>query len=188
MLINSMKDGKNTKELNKKQVSFYKKLIKILINIAAVFVTGFIIFNLFRANFTINISPSISTGVYKLKLADEINKGDIVTFEISEDIYNFMLHRGYVNKVTKTFIKKVAGVEGDEIEVDDYLKINRERKKKLPRRDSLGRILPVKEGKYILKENEYFMLGDNQRSFDSSYMGIIKKEQIKNKAELVVEF
>lgn len=79
-------------------------------------------------------------------------------------------------------------MEGDEIEVGEHLIINKKIKKKLPKKDTLGRDLPLKEGKYILKKDEYFMLGDNARSFDSSYMGIIRKDQIKSKAELMIEF
>lgn len=32
------------------------------------------------------------------------------------------------------------------------------------------------------------MLGDHIKSFDSSYMGIIRKDQIKNKAKLEIGF
>ena len=61
-------------------------------------------------------------------------------------------------------------------------------KENLYKKDSLGRDLPLKEGKYTLKKDEYFVIGTHIRSFDSSYMGVIRKEQIKNKAKLEVEF
>ena len=180
-----MKDGKNIK---KSKSILYKRVIKLFINLSAVLFTGILVFSYLKKNFVINLTPSIQTGIYKVEIVDEIKKGDVVTFTVNEDLYKFMLERGYINDKIKGFIKKVGGIEGDEIEVGEYLSINRVRKKKLPRKDTLGRILPLKEGKYTLKENEYFMLGDNPKSFDSVYMGIIRKDQIKNKAKLIVEF
>ena len=52
----------------------------------------------------------------------------------------------------------------------------------------MGNPLPLKTGKYTLKKDEFFMLGDHERSFDSSYMGIIKREQMLKKAELIYYF
>lgn len=180
-----MKDGKNIK---KSKGSLYGKIMKLFINLSAVALTGIITFSYLKKNFIINLTPSINTGIYKIEEISEIKKGDIVTFNVDEDLYNFMLERGYIDKKIKGFIKKVAGMEGDEIEVGEHLIINKKIKKKLPKKDTLGRDLPLKEGKYILKKDEYFMLGDNARSFDSSYMGIIRKDQIKSKAELMIEF
>lgn len=185
-----MKNGKNIRIFSKKEKSKYSVLKKFFINLIALIITVFFLFNFLKNNYAINRSSSITTGVYKLyPLENNIKKGDIVVFDVSDELFNYMLDRGYINKYTKSFIKRVAGVPKDEIEINKDLKINGKIiKENLYKKDSLGRYLPLKEGKYTLKKDEYFLVGTHIRSFDSSYMGIIKKEQIKNKAKLIYSF
>ena len=172
-----MNNGKNIK-MYKFWKGFFLRVIAILI-----------IFSYFKNNYAINITNSIDRGIYKLQPVDNISKGDIVVFTVSDELSNDMLNKGYLNKYTKSLIKIVAGMEGDVIEIGDKLVINGEViKEKLYKKDSLGKDLPLKEGKYILKENEYFVIGTHERSFDSSYIGAIKKDQIKNKAKLEIKF
>lgn len=177
-----MKNGKN--------ISNYKIIKSFFINLlAAIFVCTFL-FNYLKSNYAINRSSSITEGIYKLHpINNSLNKGEIVVFNVDKDTYNYMLNRNYINKYTIAFIKIIAGVPNDTIEINKDLIINGQIiKKSLPKVDSLGRELPLIQGKFKLKENEYFLVGTHIRSFDSSYMGIIKKDQIKNKAELIFSF
>lgn len=184
-----MKNGKNINIFRKKEKSPYEKIKLFFINLISVVVVGTFIFSYLKSNYSINRSNSIPTGIYKLYPLENIKKGDIVTFTVSEDLKNFMLERSYIRKSTVGFIKIVAGTEGDTIEINDNLLINGKIiKENLSKVDSLGRKLPLKTGKYTLKKDEYFMLGKHKRSFDSSYMGVIKKDQMKNKAELIYAF
>lgn len=185
-----MKNGENTKMFSKKEKSKYSIIKKFFINLIALITVAFFLFNFLKSNYAINRSNSIPTGIYKLyPLENTINQGDIVIFDVSDELFNYMMKRGYIGKYTKSFIKIVAGVPEDEIEIGKDLKINGKTiKENLYKKDSLGRDLPLKEGKYTLKKDEYFVIGTHIRSFDSSYMGVIRKEQIKNKAKLEIEF
>lgn len=185
-----MRNGKNTKMFSKRKKIKYDILRKFFINLTALIVVAFFLFNFLKNNYAINRSDSIPTGIYKLyPLEDDIKKGDIVVFDVSDELFNYMLDRGYINEYTKSFIKIIAGVPKDEIEIDKDLKINGKIiKENLYKKDSLGRELPLKEGKYILEKDEYFVIGTHIRSFDSSYMGVIRKDQMKNKAKLEIEF
>lgn len=163
-----------------------KKSILNLLSLIVVFIS---LFSYFSRNYAINRSASIPIGIYRLLPLDEIKKGDTLIFTADKEIVEFLLRRGYLSKYTKGFIKKVGAVEGDIVEVNDNLIINGKIiKENLPKFDSLGRELPLKKGKYIIKKDEYFMIGDHIKSFDSSYMGVIRKDQIKNKAKLEIEF
>ena len=163
----------------KKEKSTYQKLKKTLINLGAILIVGFFLFDFAKENFRINVSESIPTGIYRVYPIDTIKKGDCIVFETDESTREFMLKRGYIKENSKAFIKKVAGMEGDII--DKTIK-------KIYAKDSMGNPLPLKTGKYTLKKDEFFMLGDHERSFDSSYMGIIKREQMLKKAKLIQEF
>lgn len=181
--MNLTKNGKHTKR--------YKKLLlESLRNIALFLGVLYVVFSYFNKNYVINVTASLPIGIYKLeKIDNEINKGDIVLFQAKNNINNFMLERGYISKRIKSFIKRVEGIKGDTIDVGNFLEVNGKKiKESLPKKDLLGRDLKRKDGTYTLKANEYFLVGDKINSFDSSYMGIIKRDQIKYKANLVLKW
>ncbi|MBQ7606954.1 MAG: signal peptidase I [Desulfovibrionaceae bacterium] len=104
----------------------------------------------------------------------EPERGDIIIFEYPED-------------PDIDFIKRVIGVPGDVIEVrdkqlyrngspvkEDYIRFT-EPDMILAKRDNFGPI--------TVKENEYFVMGDNRdNSHDSRFWGCIKREAIRAKA------
>lgn len=178
-----MKNGRNIK--------VYKKLIiKTLKRMFVIIGLLYICLSYFNKNYVINVTPSLPIGIYKLeKIDNKINKGDIILFTAKENVRKFMLDRGYISKRIKSFIKRVEGVEGDKISISNSLEINNKKiKDSLPDKDSFGRDLFKKNGEYLLKKDEYFLVGDKKNSFDSSYMGIIKRNQIKYKAKIILEW
>ena len=83
-----------------------------------------------------------------------------------------------IKKNDKIIIKRLVGLPNDTIEIDNYLYING--KQFDENYTSKGEM----EEKLILKENEYFVLGDNrQNSVDSRFfeIGTIKKDEIIGK-------
>lgn len=84
-----------------------------------------------------------------------------------------------VRKDNKTIIKRLVGLPNDKIEINDYLYINGQKNDDLYIKDC-GNI-----GNGIcLKDNEYFVLGDNrQNSIDSRFdeIGIISRDEIIGK-------
>lgn len=107
----------------------------------------------------------------------EPKRGDVVIFKFSE---------------TKDFIKRVIGLPGDVITINDgryYLNGDH-----LDESDYLAPSMVTAGGKFLYEgiqvkvpEGEYFVSGDNRpKSSDSRSFGTIKKEQIKGKVFIIV--
>lgn len=84
-----------------------------------------------------------------------------------------------IRKNGKTIIKRLVGMPNDKIKIDNYLYVNGEKCDNLYIEDC-GDI----NNEIYLKDNEYFVLGDNrQNSIDSRFeeIGIILKNEIFGK-------
>ncbi len=122
----------------------------------------------------------------------DLQKGDVVTFwaQKREDNSDASDKITYFEKIfyDKEFlenkelhIKRVVGIPGDEVEVkNDYDNFTYQScvyvnsKKELCSTEEI-----VKEQKYLLTENEYYVVGDNyDNSYDSRLHGPIKKEDV----------
>lgn len=96
--------------------------------------------------------------------------------------YNLNLKRNdivVIKKNGKTIIKRLVGMPNDMIKIDNYLYVNSKQNDNLYIKD-YGNI----KDEICLKDNEYFVLGDNrQNSIDSRFdeIGIINKEEIIGK-------
>lgn len=130
-----------------------------------------------RKSFVINISSSIPIGIYKVDKSTDFERGDIVTFSTKNysDILNYS---GSIKNIT--FSKYIAGISGDYIRIENNkIYINDKEKGNIFKVDGLNNKLPqLKEKKYIVKVNEVFVLGTNDKSFDSRYYGCIKKSDV----------
>lgn len=160
-------------------------LLSVIFNFTTLLAIALCITFYIKKNYVYNVTPSIQKGLYKIYKAENIKKGDIVTFTIPEALKKFMVDRNYVSSKVDGLIKRIGAVEGDTITLTDELRINGEFIKKLPSYDTQGRVLPKMQGEYTLKKGEYFMLGDNPLSFDSCYIGIVSEDKILNKAVLI---
>ena len=96
--------------------------------------------------------------------------------------YNLKLSYGdilVIRKDNKIIIKRLVGLPGDKIRIDNYLYVNDKKMDNLYT-ENKGDII----SEILLKENEYFVLGDNrQNSIDSRFeeIGTIKKDEIIGK-------
>ncbi|MFV0288145.1 MAG: signal peptidase I [Mycoplasmatales bacterium] len=79
-----------------------------------------------------------------------------------------------VHKDNKNYIKRIVAVEGDAIScVNNNLKIND---------TNMSNYYCENIENTVLKENEYFVLGDNgPQSIDSRSFGVVKIDEIKSK-------
>ncbi|MBU3842959.1 MAG: S26 family signal peptidase [Candidatus Fusobacterium pullicola] len=162
------------------------KSIRILIKIIIVITIGILYF---RENYTINVSPSIPMGIYKkIKIEEDLKIGDTVLIDIPKDIREYMTKRGYINDDIHYLIKKIGATSKDKVEViDNKLYINNRIVREIPLKDSIGRqLIPAR--RVQPKENEFFLLGDTNNSFDGRYYGTINKKFIKYKAKEVYLF
>lgn len=145
-----------------------------------------IIFYKLQGDYGFNLSPSMEKGVYKKEQPINIQKGDILVLNIPENAKEYIHGRGYLPKYIDKLLKRVVAVEGDIIEFkEDKVFLNGNFLKGRKFKDSSGLPLPKLEGKFTLKENEYFVLGDAEDSFDSIYFGEIRKEIILNIAKKI---
>ena len=87
------------------------------------------------------------------------------------------------NHDNKKLIKRVIGMPNDKIKcVSGILYINNE---EYTSGYGYGENIDFPE--YILKEDEYFLIGDNRSdSLDSRYFGPVKKEDIEGKANFII--
>ena len=87
------------------------------------------------------------------------------------------------NHDNKKLIKRVIGMPNDKIKcVSGILYINNEEDT-----SDYGYGENIDFPEYILKDDEYFLIGDNRSdSFDSRYFGPVKKEDIVGKANFII--
>lgn len=158
-----------------------KKFLKMLIIIlGVVYIVKLYVYN----NYCINITPSIPKGIYKLQDIKNLERNKIVYIEIPDNAKKIIWKREYLPQHINYLVKYIKGIPGDRVQVkSNSLYINGELKGNIRKYDLQGKKLnselPID---YVLKENEYILLGANDNSYDSRYFGIIKKEKILKEA------
>ena len=154
------------KKIKKKSLFF--PLFLIILNTLGIYT---------RKYFVLNISSSIPIGIYKVDKSTDFKRGDIVTFSTKryKDILDYP---GSIKNIT--FSKYIAGISGDYIRIENNkIYVNNKEKGNIFKVDGLNNRLPqLKEKEYIVKEDEVFVLGTNDKSFDSRYYGCIKKSDV----------
>mgnify|MGYP000998292674 CR=1 FL=1 len=45
----------------------------------------------------------------------------------------------------------------------------------------------IEDKRYVLKKNEYYVMGDTETSFDSRYLGILRKKDFKSEVKLLIK-
>lgn len=161
-----------------------KKFIKMLVIILGlVYTVKLYIYN----NYCINITPSIPKGIYKLKKIESLERNKVVYIEIPDNAKKIIWGREYLPKHINYLVKYIKGIPGDTIQVkSNSLYINGEFEGSIRKYDLQGKKLdselPID---YILKEEEYILLGSDDNSYDSRYFGIIKKDKILKEASKI---
>lgn len=142
-----------------------KKNIKYIINI---FIIGLIVFLINQYLFQICFVQGDS-------MCPTLNNGDMVFIKKYDLKYNYN-DIVIIKKKDKTIIKRIVGLPNDSIKIDNYLYVNGEKRENIFIEDAGN-----SKNEIILKENEYFVLGDNiNNSIDSRFdeVGIILKNEI----------
>jgi len=163
-----------------------KSNLKILKRVAITTLLLILIFTLiYQLGYRVNISESYPRGVYKTIEKTTIEHGDFVMFcPKNGPLMQNALKRGYVLKGLceggfYPLLKKVAALEGDRVEVNQYVYINgvKQPKSKLHQYDPKGNPLPrTKENNITVPKGYMFLLSDyHELSFDSRYLGLIEQ-------------
>lgn len=168
--------------LRQKYIPFIWELIKIaLIAMAIVLPIRYFLFQPFIVSGD-SMVPNFHSGDYLI--VDEISyrfkgpeRGDVVIFDAS-----------FIEKYAgQRFIKRIIGLPGETVDViNGQVKIIKDKKITILDEKYLTEDLKTYGDKNItLKENEYFVLGDNRdRSFDSRFWGVVPQKYIIGKAFL----
>jgi signal peptidase I len=126
-----------------------------------------------------SMEPNFSEGDYLIV--------DQLSYRIREPERGEVVIFKYPDRPKARFIKRIVGLPGETIEIENGLiKISKNGKTEILE-ESYPKIADPRkrELKITLKENEYFVLGDNRiASFDSRVFGAISKKYIVGKVAL----
>ncbi|KDE62772.1 signal peptidase I [Fusobacterium necrophorum] len=171
-----------------KEITTKTLLKRIFFQLLICIIISFIATIYLRNKIYINNSPSVPVGFYLKKEQDIYFKDNIVFFKVPDNVRRFLKELNLIKEENKYILKKIGGVEGDHIVIKDKkLYINdvfiyeviEHTFHKIP-------LNPIENLDYILKEDEYFLIGDLKESYDSRYFGVVKKEQIEGKGKLLL--
>lgn len=172
----------------KKEINLKNSFIKLLKTFSICILLSTITSLFLKERLFINNSPSVNIGLYwKDNNIKNLNKDDIVFYKMTPAIRQFLKDSNILKEEHKFILKKVGGIEGDHIIIkDDKLFINDIFIYNVIGTTSDRKDLkPIENLDYILQKDEYFLIGDIEKSYDSRYFGVIKKEDIVGKGKLL---
>jgi conjugative transfer signal peptidase TraF len=163
-----------------------QKILKITIGTVLTLTLLFTL--IYQLGYRVNLSESYPRGIYKTIPKKTIEYGDFVMFcPKNSPLMQEALKRNYVLNGTcdggyYPLLKKVVALEGDKVEIKEYVYINgkKQKKSKLYKKDPKGNLLPRSEENNITIAKDYmFLLSDyHALSFDSRYIGAVNKNSM----------
>lgn len=144
-----------------------------------------------KGHYSVNVSPSMELGIYKLYDIDSLERGDVVYTAIPSNIKETLLERKYIfSENINHFIKRIAAVPFDNIQIKDrYIWVNNSLypMSYIKEFDSQGNPLNSKMKDGTIPRKEYLLLGDNLDSYDSRYWGTVNEKYILKKAKKIFQ-
>ena len=163
----------------------------------ALFVRGFIV-QAFKIPSS-SMEPTLLVGdhllVNRLSYVTKVPFTDIVLFDLGKPSRGDVVVFRYPVDRSKDFIKRVIGVEGDIIQINDkVIYVNGKRMNDPHAHFAEDTIIPGvfsqrdNFGPVTVPKDSYFFMGDNRdRSLDSRFWGFVKKDDLVGRA-LVIYF
>ncbi len=177
------------KKLKEKNFSFLKTdgkytfIAKLIILLLIFFSITFCL-----SRITYNVTDSLTKGIYLKKLFPDYKKGDLVLFIMDKKYSKYIENFPNKDKMKNIYLlKRIEAVEGDIIETrsDGTLLINGRIRGKILR--IKGITDNIENTRYILKKDEYYLMGDTKESFDSRYLGIFNRKDFKYEMKLLIK-
>ena len=174
----------------KEKMTFFLKITKKYKFITKLMIIGIIFFSIVFCikRIIYNVTDSMTKGIYVKKIISDYKKGDLVIFLMDKKYLKYVESSLSKNKGKKLYLlKRIVAVEGDTIETrsDGAVLINGEKKGKIFKIKGLTD--KIENTRYILKKDEYYVMGDTETSFDSRYLGILRKKDFKSEVKLLIE-
>lgn len=140
--------------------------------------------------FIYNHTESIPKGWYLLVPSRDYEVGDIVGYDVPEEIRSLALRRGWLG-ANDIMMKRIGALEGDSYEItlakefwvcDQYIG-------KVFTKDRHDQSMPsISSGKYQVKRNEFLPVTSHPYSFDGRYYGSLPLDHIRFKAIPITAF
>ena len=174
----------------KEKITFFLKITKKYKFITKLMIIGIIFFSIVFCikRIIYNVTDSMTKGIYVKKIISDYKKGDLVIFLMDKKYLKYVESSLSKNKGKKLYLlKRIVAVEGDTIETrsDGAVLINGEKKGKIFKIKGLTD--KIENTRYILKKDEYYVMGDTETSFDSRYLGILRKKNFKSEVKLLIK-
>ena len=174
----------------KEKITFFLKITKKYKFITKLMIIGIIFFSIVFCikRIIYNVTDSMTKGIYVKKIISDYKKGDLVIFLMDKKYLKYVESSLSKNKGKKLYLlKRIVAVEGDTVETrkDGIVLINGEKKGKIFKIKGLTD--KIENTRYILKKDEYYVMGDTETSFDSRYLGILRKKDFKSEVKLLIE-
>lgn len=148
----------------------------------------------------LNVTPSLTTGLYWLHASTNLERGDYATFCADMEAARLAVHRGYIPERKPHSVspdcwggivslsKQVVGVPGDTVEVDfDGTTVNGVSVASAPPRcDSRGRTLSPLYGRHVLRPDEYWMASQHYLGYDSEIIGPVHATSVVGRTSLII--
>lgn len=162
--------------------------------VCQIFVLSLIILTFIAGRLTINLTPSMPVGIWKMHgisvPLDESSRGRFVTFcPPDTELFraareNGILSAGRCTGSYRPLLKEIVGIPGDLIEYSQQFTVNG---RVIPNSE----ILPMKKGvtlpfvdRLIVPEGKLWIMSPySNRSFDSRYFGLVSVETIQDTVE-----
>lgn len=173
-----------------------KKVFKISL-LSILFLISLFYF-IYQKGYRVNFTPSYPSGIYKMIPKKKIEKGDFVIFcPPNTSLMQKALKRGYIKYGTcpgffYPLLKKVVALEGDYVEVSNFIYINQQ---KIPntqvfKKDSKGNtLLKTKDNNITIPTGYMFVISNyHPLSFDSRYIGLVEVNRTISQIKLVYTF
>ena len=155
---------------------------KALVFSLCLLLTG-IVFQSLSYFFFLNITDSLPLGLYLRTPATELQKGDYIVYEPTEDVRQIVAEYGWGDG-KHLFLKRIGAVAGEHYSIHEETQeftIGGECHGLAFAFDTQGHPLPRLRGEFIVPEGYVLPVASNPRSFDGRYTGAIPIDSITAK-------
>jgi conjugative transfer signal peptidase TraF len=141
---------------------------------------------LYRAGYRVNLSPSVPTGIWRIRDGGH-KKGDYVVVAPNDHHgYRLAVERGYLPGFSP-MLKRIVALDGDFISYDRQEKavtVNGEYvlMTEIVSQDTEGRPLPEASFPVTLGKGEVWLSSENIRGYDSRYFGPVSEDILRKAA------
>lgn len=140
--------------------------------------------------FIYNHTESIPKGWYLVVPSSHYEIGDIVGYDVPEDIRTLALERGWIVE-SDVMMKRIGALSGDSYEITqkEEFWVRGKYIGKVFAQDYRNLPMPsISVGKYYVEEHQFLPITTHPFSFDGRYYGSIPLEHIKFKAIPITAF